>query len=476
MNMDGPIFNFYVGNPFANFYELEQSVQYSTNWVWTRGSHAVKFGGDLRPKAKLQRIDKSFRGSFNFSRFATASADVPGNTGLGLASMMLGLSNSYTRGTYTQLPIEFQDRLAFYVQDQWRVNSKLSLTLGIRWEYFSPTYSEDSGREVNFDLTTGEMVFAGLGNINKYAGVQPNHLNFAPRVGIAYTMTPKTIVRAGFGRSYAINSGGANFGTYCCQWPIGNNQAVNSATNYASIFPLSQGPPPPQYVTAPSSGRLALPPGQMVFARPFDDQTTYQDGYNFTVQRQIGQSMTAEVGYVGAIGRHLFRAHEANPAIPGPGDLISRKLYGVRYGFNQSINERANEGNSHFNSLQARLERRFSAGLQFLASYTWQKTIVDTYQNPFDRRAYYNLSGPGKWLTLSHIWTLPVGPGKSIGRDLKGVGAAVLGGWQFDGIWQFQDGAPISPTMIANTLNVDNYSQVPDRIASGAIANPSPAA
>ena len=77
---------------------------------------------------------------------------------------------------------------------------------------------------------------------------------------------------------------------------------------------------------------------------------------------------------------------------------------------------------------------------------------------------------------MSHVWELPFGPGKAVGHDMKGVVGKIVGGWQFDGIWQFQDGAPISPTMIANTLNVDNYTQVPDRIASGAISNPSPAA
>jgi len=476
MNIDGPVLGFYVGNPFANFFELEQSIQYATNWNWTKGSHSLKWGADLRPKAKLQRIDKSFRGSFGFSRFGTASADVAGNTGLGFASFLLGYSNSYSRGTYIQLPIEFQDRDGLYVQDQWRVSRKLSLPLGLRWEYFSPTYSEGTGREVNFDLKTAEMVFAGLRNVNKYAGVEPNHANFAPRLGIVYSISSNMVVRLGFGRSYAINSGGANFATYCCQWPIGNNQAISSTTNYTQIFPLSQGPPAPQNVAVPTSGRLALPPGQMVFARPFDDKTTSQDSYNFTVQRQFGSNFTGEIGYLGGLGRHLFRAHEVNPAIPGPGALTARKPYGALYGFNQSINERANEGNSHFNSLQTRLEKRFSGGLQFLASFTWQKTLVDSYQNPFDRRAYFNLSGPAKWVTLSHVWELPFGPGRAIGHDIKGVGGALIGGWQFDGIWQFQDGVPISPTMIANTLNVDNYSQTPDRIASGAISNPSPAA
>ena len=161
--------------------------------------------------------------------------------------------------------------------------------------------------------------------------------------------------------------------------------------------------------------------------------------------------------------------------MPGPGALTPRKPYGA-LGFNQSINERANEGNSHFNSLQTRVEKRYSSGLQFLVSFTWQKTIVDSYQNPFNRKAYYNLSGPAKWVTLSHVYELPFGPGKQFASSAKGFTKALIGGWQFDGIWQFQDGAPLSPSMIANTLNVDNYSQLPDRIASGAIDNPSPTA
>lgn len=473
MNFDGPITSLYVGNPFANFFELEQTFQYATNWSYTRGSHTAKWGADLRPRARLQRIDKSFRGSFNFSRFGTASADVPTTTGIGFASFLLGYANSYSRGTYIQLPIEYQDRHGLYLQDQWRVSSKLSLNLGMRWEYYSPTYSDDQGREANFDFATGNMVLASLGDINKYAGVKPRFNNVAPRFGLAYTINAMTVLRAGYGRSYAINSGGANFGTYCCQWPIGNNQAVNSATNYAQIFPLSQGPPPVVNVAIPSNGILPVPPGQMVFGRPFDDKITSQDAYNVTLQRQFSPSWVGEVAWVGGLGRHLFRAHEANAALPGAGALVSRKPYGALYGFNQSINMRSNEGNSRFNSLQARLEKRFSSGYQILTSFTWQKTIVDSYQNPFDRGAYPNLSGPAKWVTVSHVWELPFGPGKALAKNATGVTRVLLAGWQFNGITQFQDGVPLSPTMIANTLNVDNYSQVPDRIGSGAIDNPS---
>ena len=289
--------------------------------------------------------------------------------------MLLGYSNSYSRGTYIQLPIEFQDRNAAYGRtkaSELEAVTDARGTVGVllpdifrRYRARGELRSENRGNGVRRTWKR-EQIRGRRTELFQFRAARRHSLHAQSEDGRA----------AGFGRSYAINSGGANFATYCCQWPIGNNQATSSTTNYTQIFPLSEGPPAPQNVAVPSSGRLALPPGQMVFARPFDDKTTYQDGYNFTLQRQIGTNMTAEVGYVGALGRHLFRAHEVNPAVPGPGALTPRKPYGAVYGFNQSINERANEGNSHFNSLQTRLEKRFSAGLQFLASFTWQKTII----------------------------------------------------------------------------------------------------
>ena len=152
---------------------------------------------------------------------------------------------------------------------------------------------------INFK--TAEMVFANLGGINKYAGVNPAYKDFAPRLGLAYTITPKTVFRMGYGRSYAVNTGGANFGTYCCQWPVGSNQSLNSSTLYNELFPLSQGPPDAStaLVAVPSSGRLLIPNGQAVYGRPFNDNNTSLDAWNATVQRQLTSTMTFEIGYVG---------------------------------------------------------------------------------------------------------------------------------------------------------------------------------
>jgi hypothetical protein len=474
LTWEGPIVGYSVGNPSSNFYQVEQSFQYATNWSAILSSHTIKFGADLRPKVKLQRIDKSLRGQFSFNRFATASADVTGLSGLGFASFLLGGPWQFTRGAYIRLPIEFQDRHGLYFQDQWRVSRKLTLTLGLRWEYFSPTYSEGDGNEVNFDFNTAQMVFAGLGGLNKYA-VEPDYNNFAPRIGLAYTIDSKTVFRAGFGRSFAINRYGANFGTYCCQWPIGDNQDLRGATLYTPVFPLSQGPPDPSITTLipiPESGRLPVPDGQFVMGRPFNDRTTYQDAWNVTIQRQLTDTFSAEIGYVGNVVRHAWRPHNANAAVPGPGSLVLRKLYGINYGLSQWIDMRSSEGNDSFHSLQARAEKRFSSGYQFLASYTWQKSMSDNYTHPFDRGAYRGPTAPAMWLTFSHVYELPFGRGKAFLSDGNGFVQALLGGWQLNGIWQFQHGQPLTPSMNANTLNTD-YAQRPDRIGSGELDNPS---
>lgn len=471
----GPILNnFFLGNPYSNFYELEQTAEYATNWTKVTGSHTFEWGAELRPKVSLQRIDKSLRGSFSFNQFPTASADVSGSSGIGFASFLLGQANNFSRGAYLRLPQEYQDRYALYAQDLWRVNKKLALTFGVRWEYYSPTYSSGTGGEVNFNPATAQMEFAGLGGISKYAGVQPDYKGFGPRLGIAYSVTPKTVFRIGYGRSYFINRYGANFGTYCCQWPIGSNQSIVAPTNYTSIFSLEQGPPSASTinVVVPSNGLLPLPDGQTVYSRPFNDATSSLDSWNVTLERQFSPSVTASIAYVGDVGRHLWVPVGINDPTPGPGPFCARQYYCATDGLSQYLESRGDVGNSDFNSMQIHFNKRFTSNYQLMLSYTWQKTISDTYTNPFDREAYRSLTGPAQWLTISHVVQLPFGPGRLIGNQTEGIVGALIGGWEFSGITQVQSGDPLSPAMSANTLNVEFYSQMPNRIASGSVPNP----
>jgi hypothetical protein len=243
------------------------------------------------------------------------------------------------------------------------------------------------------------------------------------------------------------------------------------------VFPLSQGPPSGDStngVTIPSNGILAPADGQTVYGRPTGDKTTVQDAWNATIQRQITSTFTAELSYVGSIIRHGFLDVNVNAPFPGPGSLPSRELYGILYGFqNLGAHQRGNVQNVGFNSLQARLDKRFASGYQFTGAFTYQKTIADNYTNPFNRSFYKGpTSTPNWWLVLSHVWELPFGPGHRLGENARGFSRALIAGWEFTGVTQIQDGAFLTPSMNANTLNT-NFSQLPNRIASGHVANPS---
>jgi hypothetical protein len=467
----------YLGNPYANFYEVEQSFDYVNNWTYIKGAHVLKWGADLRPHVKLQRIDKSLRGAFTFSNIATALGGATGTTGLGFASFLLGISQSFSRGYYQQLPIEFQDRDGLYVQDQWRVRPNLTLTLGLRWEYYSPTYSDGSAREVNFNLDAAQMNFANVGPFNKYAGVQPDYHDFAPRFGLAYSINPKTVFRIGYGRSFAINTGGANFGTYCCQWPIGSQQSLTAPTLYTGVFPLTQGPPSGQStngVTIPSNGALPPADGQTVYGRPYGDKTTVQDAWNATIQRQITSTFTADISYVGSIVRHGFLDVNLNAPYPGPGPLPPRELYGILDGYqNLGAHQRGDVQNVSYNSLQTGINKRFSSGYQLTGAFTFQKTIADNYTDPFKRSFYKGpVSTPNWWVVISHVWQLPFGPGHRFGDNARGVARALIAGWEFTGVTQIQDGSFLTPSMNANTLNT-NYAQLPNRLRPSNVANAS---
>ncbi len=459
MAIDGPVSNFNLGIFVSNFYEVEQSLQFVNNWTLIKGSHSLKWGADLRPRTKFTRIGRSVRGSFTFTRFGTASADAPGATGLGFASFLLGHSRNYIRSVFSREPLEFQDRHGLFVQDQWRVNRKLALTLGLRYEFFSPWYANEGGFS-NFDFNTAEALVSGVGDVDKYAGVQANHRNFGPRLGLAYSFSPRNVLRMGYGLSFI------SVPARDALWPVHRAQSENAPTLYTAAFPLSQGPPEPAPAVIPPSGRVRFPDGQTLTGTRFDERTESLHTWNLALQRRMSSTITAEAAYLGHAGRNLARLRDANAAQPGPGPLPQRKLLGTRFGLAQPISLRANEGNSSFHSMQIRVDKRFSKGTQFLISYTWQKTIFDTYQNPFDRSAYKNLNGPRRWLTLSYVWELP------FARSARSVTKALLGGWQVSGITQLQDGSPLSPTMIANTLNVDSYTQLPDRIGSGFVDNP----
>jgi Carboxypeptidase regulatory-like domain len=476
-DIGGPVGTFSFGQslPFA---EWETNVNVVNNWTKVIGPHSLKWGADIK-KAFLRRRDTSGRGSMGFSQSVTGSADVPGS-GLGMATFLLGLASTYNRTITLDITQEKQWRDGLYVQDRWAVSRKLTLSLGLRWEYFSPIFADKDGTISNLDTDTGNILIGGL--FDKYAGVKPVYDEFAPRVGLAYRLASNTVIRGGFGRGYAIDTSGANFGRMFRNWPIQQNQNLTSATPFVPDFTLSQGPPAPAPIPPfPTSGILPMPNGTWFILYPGKGPYphTRVDSWNVTIQHQLGNT-TFELAYLGNIGRNLWGTFSSNAAVPGPGPFDPRRPFFNKYGWTQFLQLYRAMGSSNYNGLQAKVARSFSQGFSVLSTFTWSKALDEEgnygFQNQFDIHSNYGPSDLNRSIlsSTSFTWELPFGPGKPFGNQLTGVARRIAEGWSINGLITLQSGMPFTPLFgDTSSYNSDCCVLRPDRIGSGDISNPS---
>jgi outer membrane receptor protein involved in Fe transport len=476
LTITGPVSGFSMGDFGLPFFEKETNVEFFDNWTKTAGRHSFKFGADVEKFFGI-RSDTSGRGTFDFSQNLTANAAVP-SSGLGLATLLLGLTDSYTRRITLVQPQEKQWRLGFYGQDTWQVTPKLTLVLGLRWDYASPMFSPKGQSLGNLDLNTGNILLTNLAG--KYAGVETLKHEFSPRVGFSYRLGNRTVVRAGFGRSYFLNPYGATFGTQGCCWPIKQDQTFTQANPFSPLgFTIDQGPGVPATLPAfPASGKILLPNGFTEYfpgVGPFPH--SYSDGWNLTLEHTFTGELSVAVGYVGNVGRKLWYNSDPNAPIPGPGDFDSRRPYFARFGWEQSLGLRDNKLDSSYNSLQVKVQKRFRAGLYLLSNFTWDKSIdYGTFgaQNQFDIRS--NKGNSDFTRPLASVtavnWEIPFGRGKAFGNKLSGAANAIASGWIISGIINLESGYYFTPMLANNSSLNSTIGLRPDRIGSGKVSNP----
>jgi hypothetical protein len=481
LTVDGPAGAFTMGDIGLPFFEHETNLEFYDTWTKTAGSHAFKFGGDFKKFYGI-RTDVSGRGSFDFSQNLTGDPSVP-NSGLGMASFLLGLSDTFGRDITLVQPQEKQWRLSFFGEDTWKVTSKLNLLLGLRWDYTTPIYTPKGESVGNLNLNTGDVLLTNLAG--KYAGVETPKTEFSPRVGLSYRFAKDTVLRGGYGRSYFLNPYGASFGTEGCCWPIKQSQALNAENPYAPLpFTLDQGPGLPAPLPAyPSNGLIPLPNG---FSQYFPGTGTYphsyNDGWNVTLEQLFAHDVSLSVAYLGNIGRHLWDNVDVNAPIPGPGSFDPRRPYFAKFGWTTSENQRSNqlsgypEFRSNYNSLQATVQERFGSGLNLLSNFAWAKSLDEgTFgpQNQFDFRSNYGNSDtvrPFSWITAA-VWSLPFGRGKVFASDLKRPAEAIIGGWTLSGIFNFEGGLYFTPTLANNASLNSTIGLRPNRIHGGEVSN-----
>lgn len=478
INVQGPIGSWFMGIlSGVGIPRLDRTSAYQivNNWTHIRGSHQLRWGADIRRnRFDFIAVNASTRGNFVFAPSVTSAPETAGS-GLGMATFLLGMPSSFDRAVLRGYTSELMWRNAFYVQDVWRITPKLTLNYGVRYDYIGPSTARVPGGLVNFDLDSGNSLLAGLGDVSRSANVQPDRNNFAPRLGLAYKLTSKTVIRAGFGRSFFISNYGGGFYFLSSTYPIATQQTISQANIRSAVFPIENGPPQAALPQFPSSGVLKAPPGQLLNARPPDNKSEYVDSWNFTVEHQLARDLRISLAYVGNVGRQLFRGLNVNAAQPGEGPLLQRRPYYQRYGLNTTIQNGCNCENSSFHDLEFVVEKRFSQGYSLNSAFTWSKAIdARGAPNPAFRQSGRGLSEfdrAASWV-LTHAWEVPYGPGMRWGSTVGGVRKIAFAGWKFTGITTLQSGFPFTPTLSNNaTLNAD-FGQRPDITGSYSVDNP----
>ncbi len=446
----------------------ENQFQWVTNTTKFFGDHTIKFGVDVRRAYNLRVPSDLHRsGELTFGSERTRGGT---GGGLGLAAFLLGDVTQFGRYISSNTDArERQWRHFYYGQDTWRATPKLTVNYGLRLDVINPQTINQAGNGGFLDLNTGEIRVAGIGDTNLNGNVE-NSLNFAPRLSVAYRVTDKLVIRAGYGRSYDIGVFGSLFGhTVTQNLPVLAVQRLNAPSNFDRVFTLAQGPPAftaffgldntpknggKPNTSAPANGRFFLPDG--VFARAIPDKQRLPsvDAYNVTAQYQLTSSISVEAAYVGNKGTHVFAGDgpqfDVNqPTLAGFGSLSrdQRRPLFNKFGWTQAIDFFCNCADDRYDSAQFKLIKRFSDGYALLAHYTWQRALQDA-QDYFIHDATLN-RGVADWnrthnFVFSQIWELPFGQGRKL---LSGNSRALdwlIGGWQLNSNTTIQSGAPYS--------------------------------
>ncbi len=443
--------------------------------------HSLRMGGMYVRRAMDAFFSNPTNGSADFYQDVSGSGTVSGS-GHSFATLLLGYPSYIRRGLGIPNAQGRQNDLSAFFQDDWRATDKLTLNLGVRWEGFNRPYdAQDKAGNllITRDPQTGkveaQLMWAGVNPLpapdTGKVGEPPRQLgygrslmksrwfNFAPRVGIAYQVNSKTVIRTGFGIFHAT--------TFMQElndlrkfWPYLPQQEFSP--NRGALPDLSISDAGPSFSSTQAIGGWPQDP---------NNRTPYSQQWNFFIQRQLAQEMILDVGYVGSANRRQIGYVGWNNALkPAPGDVAARRLL-ASSGFTGNLDGGSNVFSSEYNALQVKLNKRFSKGLQVMANYTWGKSMDDQsslpeakYQDFLNRRADWSRSS---W-DIKHVfkngflYDLPFGRGRTLGGNWNRPVDALLGGWSVQGIVQLQGGAPRNVRTGGDRANVGKTQERPD--------------
>ena len=430
-----------VGDPrFAPTILASQERQINDVLTLVRGAHTVKLGGEIRWSQFNISQEAAPRGQFSFSGQFTQGASSKRQP---LADMLLGLPIRANISTVIEMGNR-QHVPAVFVQDDWKVTHRLTLNLGLRYDYFSPIV-EANDRQSNFNYATGTLIQAATNGASR-ALVNADKANFSPRIGFAFTPTDNadTVIRGAYGIFYS----GQEIRT-AAPLQLAYNLPFFYEPSFVSdgvtpVITVSQGFPPLDPSQAVNPGVTSVDPNL---------HTPYYQSWNLAIQRALPGAISLEVAYAGSKGTRLQVVTDRNQdPTPGPGDVQARRPY-PQYGPFTSIQ---NTGSSNYNSLQIKGEKHLSHGLYFLSAFTFSKAINDLPEiccaAPFPQNSYDTSAerGPAdfdqkfRWV-FSFDYEIPFGGTKS--HISNRAVDAILGGWHVGGIYTLASGFSFSPLL-----------------------------
>jgi hypothetical protein len=473
LSLSSPLVGFSGSLPWDR---SERTVQFATVFTKVAGNHTIKFGEDFRHTRDflLQTQDNGGpRGQFQFRAAQTAipaDAAATGGFANAFASFLLDVPSLVQRDLKVTDPgVRFWGFFSF-LQDKWSVSPKLTIDLGLRHEYYSPFVGlVDQGGLSNYDPATNTLQVAGYGDVSGSVGVQRFLKNFGPRAGASYRLNDRTVLRGGYGVStlpFPDNS-------YAYNYPVKQNNVFNAPNNFAPApRSMSTGFPDPVFVQIPSNGLVDASPAVLRNAGYFHVRPDMHEGslhsFNVAFQRELPARFTLDVAYVGNRGHDVQTRYNENAAtVVGQPGNNGRPLF-LPFGKSADVDTWIGT-KTEYNSLQSKLDRRFSGGLLVTTSYTLGRgwSYVDGDSNtgiltPADFERSWARTNQDRLHSFveSFLYQLPVGPDRRWLRD--GPLSQVLGGWQVSGIFSAQSGSPIAITMSAATLNAPGNTQRPD--------------
>ncbi len=451
--LSSPLLGYSASLPWIR---AETNINVANVWTKTLNNHTVKFGAEVRRIRDdlIQTQTFSPRGLYRFRESQTSIPGAKTSAANSFASFLLDVPSEAGRDLLIYSPAQRLWQTFAFVQDKWLVTPKLTVDLGVRWEFYPPAKPQFDGGFSNYDYTNNTLVIAGKGGNPSDLGLDKHYKDFAPRIGLAYRWNEKTVIRSGFGISYSPFPDNA----YAYNFPVKQNNAFSPNYSFGPALDANNNPltfqagfPAPTPAVVPSNGiipantPLLISQAYEVINKHFREP--YVESWNFAIQRSLPWNFSLDAAYVGNHGVAQPAVFNLNASTTVGADVAGQPLF-AKFGRKADTNLRFVGLGSSYNALQVKIDRRFNKGLAVTTAYTWSK--AEGYQSEDGGLAYY-INPRRNWSRLnfdrrhnfvqSYVWELPFGKNHQFLQN--GIAGAALGGWQVNGILTLSSGSPL---------------------------------